>query len=151
MTKAIAATQTEDWLIPGWCEFGCLHAITGLPFSGKSMTIVDILAAMVQEYPLVRHARDAVPFILIDLENKERILVKRLERALEGDEGRMEELYMRINPDDLPEVPVPIPFIADCIEAAGAPKGSAGHRHHADRIPAGQQRREGDAATADPA
>ena len=41
-------TQKADWIIKGWAEFGCLHAVTGLPFSGKSMTIADILAAMVR-------------------------------------------------------------------------------------------------------
>jgi hypothetical protein len=123
MTKAIASTQTADWIIPGWCEFGCLHALTGLPFSGKSMTVADIIAAMVRNVQWCGMDITQCPFILIDLENKERILVKRLERALEGDEGRMEELYMRVNPDDLPEVPVPMSYIVACIEAAGAPRG----------------------------
>jgi hypothetical protein len=57
------------------------------------------------------------------LENKERILVKRLERAMQGDEGRMEELFNRINPGTLPEVPIPVSFVLECIEAVGAPKG----------------------------
>ena len=122
-TKAIARQQQEDWLIKGWAEFGCLHAVTGLPFSGKSSIIADILAAMVRGEPWCDMTVKAVPFVLLDLENKERILVKRLERALEGNEGRMEELYNRVNPGDLPEVPIPIKFVVECIEAVGAPKG----------------------------
>ena len=122
-TKAIAATQQEDWLIKGWLEFGCLHAITGLPFSGKSSIMADMLAAMVRGEPWCELPVKQVPFVLLDLENKERILVKRFKRAMQGDEGRMEELYHRINPNDLPEVPVPISFVADIIEAVGATKG----------------------------
>ena len=122
-TKTLASTQTADWIIEGWLEYGCLHAITGLPFSGKSMTVVDILAAMARGKPWCGKEVTPCPFILLDLENKERILVKRMNRALEGDEGRMEELYLRVNPDDLPAVPVPMTYVADCIEAAGAPKG----------------------------
>jgi len=122
-TKAIAREQHEDWGIRHWLEFGCLHGFTGLPFSGKSSVVSDILAAMVREQPWCDMAVTPVPFVLLDLENKERILVKRLDRALQGDEGRMEELYNRINPANLPGVPIPAKFVLECIEAVGEPKG----------------------------
>ncbi|MDY0167630.1 MAG: AAA family ATPase [Thermoguttaceae bacterium] len=116
-TCAIADAQVEDWLLPGWCEFGCTHILSGLPFSGKSTIISELLAAIAQGRDFAGMPVQQVPFILLDLENKERILVKRLRRALAGDdEGRIGELYSRVNPMDIMR-PVTPDFVGHCIKA----------------------------------
>ena len=125
-TCAIADSQVEDWLLPGWCEFGCTHILSGLPFSGKSTIVSELLAAMAQGGSFAGMRVQQVPFILLDLENKERILVKRLRRALAGDQGRIADLYSRVNPMDIKR-PVTPDFVGQCIKAVRqriiAPKG----------------------------
>jgi len=125
-TCAIADAQVEDWLLPGWCEFGCTHILSGLPFSGKSSIVTELLAAIAQGRDFAGLPVQQVPFILLDLENKERILVKRLRRALADDEGRIGELYSRVNPVDIKR-PVKPEFVGQCIkgvrERISAPKG----------------------------
>ncbi len=115
-TCAIADAQVEDWLLPGWCEFGCTHILSGLPFSGKSTIMSEFLAAIAQGRDFAGMPVQQVPFILLDLENKERILVKRLRRALGDDEGRIGELYSRVNPMDI-QRPVTPDFVGHCIKA----------------------------------
>jgi len=125
-TCAIADAQVEDWLLPGWCEFGCTHILSGLPFSAKSSIVTELLAAIAQGRNFGGMPIQEVPFILLDLENKERILIKRLRRALAGDEGRMGELYSRVNPLDIKR-PVTTTFVGECIKAVrervSGPKG----------------------------
>jgi len=95
--KAIAATQQEDWVIPGWLEFGSLGIFCGAPFSGKSCVVADILAALLNGSEWAGIKIEPVPVLLIDLENKERILVKRLLAAMDGNEGRADELLFAID------------------------------------------------------
>ena len=125
-TCAIADAQVEDWLLPGWCEFGCTHILSGLPFSGKSTIMSELLAAIAQGRDFAGLGVQQVPFILLDLENRERILVKRLRRALGDDEGRIGELYSRVNPVDIKR-PVTPDFVGQCIKAVrervNGPKG----------------------------
>ncbi len=49
----VADSQTEDWLVPGWAEFGTLLLLTGLPFSGKSMLVAEMIAAMALDKPFL--------------------------------------------------------------------------------------------------
>jgi hypothetical protein len=100
--KAIAETQVEDWWIKDWAEFGSLVGLTGLPFSGKSLLITDIIGAMVNGRQWAGMEVKKCPVLLCDLENKERILVRRLNLALEGNEGDMEELIYRLDPTTAP-------------------------------------------------
>jgi putative DNA primase/helicase len=125
-TCAIADAQVEDWLLPGWCEFGCTHILSGLPFSGKSTIMSELLAAIAQGREFAGLPVQQVPFILLDLENRERILAKRLRRALGDDEGRIGELYSRVNPMAIKR-PVTPDFVGQCIQAVrqrvNGPKG----------------------------
>jgi hypothetical protein len=64
-------------------------------------------------YPPIPSFLGTIPFILFDLENKERILVKRIRRALDGNPGDIENLFHRIDP-----ISVPRPLTAEFIRAA---------------------------------
>lgn len=90
--KQQAEEQSEDWLIPNWLEFGSLGMLTGLPFAGKSVIVGGIIAAIANSQKWCDMRLPACPIILIDLENKERILVRRIEAALQGNEGEIGEL-----------------------------------------------------------
>lgn len=113
-TCAIAAEQREDWLIPHWAEFGCLHILTGLPFSGKSYLITELVGCICTGRDFYTMPVQQVPFIILDLENKERILVKRIKASLANDPGRINELYRRVNPKNMPR-PLTREFMKECI------------------------------------
>jgi hypothetical protein len=111
---SIADNQTEDWVIPGWMEFGCLHLFTGLPFSGKSTLVGEQIAAIAQGSGFHGMTCAQVPFILLDLENKERILVKRIRSCLGDDPGKINDLFFRVAPKDI-KLPLEPEFVTDCI------------------------------------
>lgn len=75
--------EPEDWLIKNWLEFGSLAVLAGEPFSGKSHLVTDVIAAMVQGRKWARYDVPDVPIIIIDAENKKRILTKRMTEALD--------------------------------------------------------------------
>ena len=126
-TCTIAAGQREDWLIPHWAEFGCLHILTGAPFSGKSSIVAEIVASMATGRPFCDLPVQQVPLLVLDLENKERIIVKRIKNALTGDPGVLGDLWHRVNPTNIPR-PLTNNFIVNCIETikeitSGSEKG----------------------------
>ena len=126
-TCQIASQQKEDWLIPGWAEFGCLQLLTGLPFSGKSCIVAEIIAALALGKTFCELPVQQVPFVLLDLENKERILVKRLRNALGGEAGKMPELYHRVNPRNIPR-PITPQFILTAIDKLKKAMGDIGKK-----------------------
>ena len=85
--RKIAADQKEDWLITNWIEFGSLAMLAGEPFGGKSCIVAELTAAIKKWTTFGPYPVGDCPILLIDLENRERITVKRLERAVEGDWG----------------------------------------------------------------
>ena len=123
----IADNQKEDWVIPGWMEFGCLHLFTGLPFSGKSTIVGEQIASIARGSNFYGMDCAQVPFILLDLENKERILVKRIRSCLGDDPGRIADLFYRVPPKNI-TLPLENNFIAACVnelrsQIAGVEKG----------------------------
>lgn len=123
--QAIADKQTEDWLIPNWIEFGSLTMLTGLPFSGKSCTVADIIGSMATGRLWCDMKLPSVPIILLDLENKERILVRRIRAALEGDQGCLEDLLFAVDVPSLDIVnnPLDAQRISEIITALGEALG----------------------------
>jgi AAA domain len=108
----VADSQVDDWLIPNWAEFGCLHLITGQPFAGKSTHVGELIALMAQGkdwhggLPLAQ-----VPIVLLDFENRERTLRDRIRNYLGDNQGRIRELLFRV-----PSVDLPRPLTTDTIE-----------------------------------
>ena len=94
-------SQIEDWWWQGWGEFGCLHLLTGLPFGGKSSFVAELLGAMVRGEDFCGLKLQQVPCLLLDFENKSRILHKRLKRAV-GDCPNTARFFNRIKPDSIP-------------------------------------------------
>ncbi len=122
-TKAIAADQKEDWLVPWWCEFGSLTMLAGLPFAGKSCIVAEIVAAICNDSKWCDKDIAPAPVILCDLENKEKILVRRIERALDGNEGKADDLIFTV---DKHNVTLPLTengireLLAELLEAVGS-------------------------------
>lgn len=83
--QANAANQQEDWLIPNWLEFGSIGMLTGDPFSGKSSIVAELIAACAKYGRFGPYDVPSCPVILIDLENRDRIIVRRLSRSLGDD------------------------------------------------------------------
>jgi len=110
-----ADAQADDWFLPGWAEFGTMVLFTGLPFSGKSSLIAEMIAAMAQGGLFCDMVVKPVPFILFDLENKEKTRITRIKRALRNDPGRIGELYHRIDHTKAP-MPLTPEFIGESIE-----------------------------------
>jgi RecA-family ATPase len=122
-TCTIAANQKEDWLIPHWAECGCLHILTGLPFSGKSSIVAEIVACMATGIPFCDMQVQQVPLLVLDLENKERIIVKRIKNALGGDHGDLKRLWHRVNPVHIAR-PLTNSYLRTCIEAVKQTTGT---------------------------
>ena len=114
--KAIAATQKEDWLIDKWAEFGTLLCHTSLPFGGKSTIWAWIMASIAKNEPWAGLETQSVPIVLFDFENKERILVSRIQKYLRGDEGRLEELLYAVDHTTI-EYPLTDTAIAGILDA----------------------------------
>ena len=113
--KNIAETQQEDWFIKGWSEFGTLTLFTGLPFSGKSTIISNLISSIANEKDFYSLAIQKCPILLFDFENKERILVNRIKKELDGNEGDIENLLYNVSREDCPR-PLTIEHTEKCIE-----------------------------------
>lgn len=114
--KFIADNQNEDWLVQGWAEFGCLHLLTGLPFGGKSTLVAEFIASICNNNTnMCGLPCQQVPIILFDYENKERILMKRINRALEGVTIGAEQFFHRLAPDSLMR-PLTIDYIKTAVK-----------------------------------
>ncbi len=87
-------------LTPQWnfsrddLELGKLHVFSGAPFSGKSSILADIIGAIIHGGTWAGMEVKKVPILLADHENGDRIIVKRVDRALAsyGGDGDVEEL-----------------------------------------------------------
>lgn len=92
-----AEQESQEWLIPNWIEFGALTMLTGLPFSGKSSVVADIIGAIVTGRRWCEMPVTPCHVVFLDLENKYRITTKRIRRALGDDEGRIREFFHPVN------------------------------------------------------
>jgi hypothetical protein len=108
----IAADQKDDWFWEGWGEFGTLGMLTGLPFSGKSQLVAELIAAIAKGESFCDRPLTQCPIILLDYENKEKTLIGRIKKALNGDEGDIAKLYHRV-----PLLNLPRPLSAEWIKA----------------------------------
>ncbi len=81
-----AESQTEDWLIENWLEFSSLAMITGLPFSGKSTLVGQLLGSALNggNFGLVEVKK--TPVLLIDLENKSRYSFRNISKFVSDPE-----------------------------------------------------------------
>ena len=114
-TCAIADSQIDDWLIPDWAEFGACHLISGREKAGKSSIIADIIADMSTGKEWAGKQITPSPFILLDFENREKVIIRRIRAALGEDQGRIAELYRRIPPKQIPR-PITPKYIVNCID-----------------------------------
>ena len=101
----IAETQKEDWLIENWLEFGSIGMLTGDPFSGKSSIVTEIISSIARSTPFGEQFLPRCPILSIDLENRERIQVKRLARATENNLESLKGIYSSVY---LPEDYLPL-------------------------------------------
>lgn len=101
----IAETQKEDWLIENWLEFGSLGMLTGDPFSGKSSIVTEIISSIARSTPFGEQFLPRCPILSIDLENRERIQVKRLARATENNLESLKGIFSSVY---LPEDYLPL-------------------------------------------
>lgn len=125
-----ADAQVDDWLIPNWAEFGCLHLLCGQPFAGKSTHVAELIALISQRrnwhggLPLAQ-----VPVLLLDFENRERTLRDRIANYLGDDRGRIRDILYRVPAADLPRPLTPetirhlIAILGDRIGEPHARKG----------------------------
>ncbi|WP_158261277.1 MULTISPECIES: AAA family ATPase [Pirellulaceae] len=102
---ANAANQKEDWVVPNWLEFGSLGMLTGDPFSGKSCITAELTASICKWGKFGPYDVPRSPVLLIDMENKDRIIARRLERALEDDYDALRGRWSRVH---LPEDVLPL-------------------------------------------
>lgn len=92
-----AEQESEEWLVPNWIEFGALTMLTGLPFSGKSSIVADLVGAIAKGHLWCDMLVTQCHVIFLDLENKYRITAKRLRRALGDDDGRIKDVFHPVN------------------------------------------------------
>jgi Cdc6-like AAA superfamily ATPase len=92
-----ADKESQEWLVPNWIEFGALTMLTGLPFSGKSSVVADLVAAISTNRLWCEMPVTPCHVILLDLENKYRITAKRIRRALGDEEGRISDFFHPVN------------------------------------------------------
>jgi hypothetical protein len=94
----VAADQQEDWLIPNWSEYGCLTLFSSLPKLGKSTIVAELIACAMTGRDFYGQPVQGAPVLLVDPENREKTLVRRLNHALAGDgPGRVDEWFFRLN------------------------------------------------------
>ena len=107
--------EKESWLIKNWIEFGSLAMLSGDPFSGKSHILAEVVAGIAKHGSFGRYELPQTPILLIDAENKRRILVKRISGAMgDGGNGRLEKLFFRVDTTQL-RMPIQIGDSADTI------------------------------------
>ena len=109
--------EKEDWLLPNWLEFGSLGMLSGDPFSGKSHIITEIFAGIFKHGTFTRYDVNPCPVLLFDAENKKRILVKRLTKALgDGVCDSINKLFHRVDSTRL-KLPLPVDSGAETVRS----------------------------------
>ena len=109
--------EKEDWLLPNWLEFGSLGMLSGDPFSGKSHIITEIFAGIFKHGTFTRYEINPCPVLLFDAENKKRILVKRLTKALgDGVCDSINKLFHRVDSTRL-KLPLPVDSGAETVRS----------------------------------
>ncbi len=99
-----ADSQKEDWLLKNWIEFGSSTMLTGNPFSGKSCIIAELIGAISLHGKFAGVDVPRCPVIMIDMENRDRIIRHRLKRAVCGNDKCYFDTLGRylLNENDLP-------------------------------------------------
>jgi len=93
-----AADQADDWLLPNWSEFGSVTLFSSLPKLGKSTIIAELIASSMVGRDFYGLPLHQAPILLVDPENKEKTLVKRLTSAMGDDgEGKTGDWLFRLN------------------------------------------------------
>jgi hypothetical protein len=98
--RQIADTQTEDWLMPNWLEFGSLGMLCGEPFARKSHLMAELQATIFRDGHFGPHKVQPCCMLVIDLENRENKWTKRLANALGESVDVMDNVLRRWNPDE---------------------------------------------------
>ena len=94
----VADGQHEDWLVPNWSEFGCVTLFSSLPKLGKSTIIAELVASAMVGRDFYGLPLNGSPVLLVDPENREKTLVRRITSALGGDgPGKMPQWFFRMN------------------------------------------------------
>ena len=78
------------------------------------------MASIAKNEPWAGLKTQSVPIVLFDFENKERILVSRIQKYLRGDEGRLEELLYAVDHTTI-EYPLTDKAIAGILDAYNRP------------------------------
>lgn len=93
-----AEDQTEDWLIPNWSEFGCVTLFSSLPKLGKSTIVAELVACSMTGRDFYGQKINPAPVLLVDPENREKTLVRRINHALADEApGKVGEWFFRMN------------------------------------------------------
>ena len=107
-TETLATITDEEWLLTNWLDFGSLAMLSGNPFSGKSHIVSEVITGIVKHGTFARYKVPRCAVLLIDAENKPRVTVKRILRALDGDEiGELATLYRQVDATQL-KLPLPL-------------------------------------------
>ena len=101
-----ANNQKEDWLLPDWLEYGSTAMLTGFPFSGKSCIVAELIAGMQKHGTFGGYDVVSSPIILVDLENRDGTIVRRLRTATE--EPILDCLMGRFAKREIPETSLPL-------------------------------------------
>ncbi|MFO1006217.1 MAG: AAA family ATPase [Planctomycetaceae bacterium] len=98
--------EKEDWLIKNWLEFGSLGMLSGDPFAGKSQIVCELIGSMTEKRDFGRYSVENCPIILIDAENKKRILIRRLLGSM-GILKQLKNQFFRLKPK-AGQLPIPV-------------------------------------------
>lgn len=106
--QAIAASQQDRWIVEDILEPGTLSVLSGLPYSGKTTIVSQLIACVAsgRAYLGFRVA-ERVPIVFVNADRlRERVVVRRISSALRSaeDHDRMRELFNTVPGDDMPAV-----------------------------------------------
>lgn len=117
-----AEKQKEDWCIPNWCEYGCMTLFSSKPKMGKSTIMSQLIVSAMLGEDFYGMDLNPAPILLIDPENRQKTLVRRLNHCLQGRAtGRFNDLFYRMG--DFPK-PLTIELLIANVEAIKAKTGS---------------------------
>ena len=100
----LAENEPVDWWIEYWLEFGSLGMLTGNTGAGKSYIITEILTKMAQKQQWANKTVQRTPFLLIDLENKYRIMQKRINNYTLENNPALQDVFTTIDKSKLSQL-----------------------------------------------
>lgn len=107
--KLIAAKQENKWIVDNLLEPGTSVVFSGLPYSGKTTVIAQLMACVATGKPFFgRDIKERCPLLFVNCDRlRERHVVKRISRVLQDplDEHALSEVFFTI---DLPKIPLTI-------------------------------------------